>query len=532
MTVRVAVLAHIVTEPAIIKTPEHRGAHESLLRRYNYTRVLSEHHELIDHVAYLKRQLGLPKEEPFSVWEMYLCAGLLLRSHLKRHGAEVYLANYIDCDNAEAAFRTLRSFDPDLVVLSTTFVLTAKHLIEAGRLIRRHLPRAFVVAGGHHIYTTLMYLNEAQQRQYLLASQLDAFVHDIQGEQTLLDLIRGWPNRLSEVPNLIWKDADGRVALNERRVEENDINSTLLEFRDVEPGSIIHLRTARSCAFKCAFCSYPTIAGKLTLMELENALTTIRRAKDAGMSALIFVDDTFNVPRERFERLLDMMIAAGVEMPWYSFLRAQFVNGPLVEKMRRSGCQGVFLGIESGSDRILRNMNKGSATKYYGPGIQWLKEQGIITVGAFVIGFPGETEETVAETAEFIQHSGLDFYFLQPFYYLHHTPVHQVAETFQLRGQGLNWSHATMNAPEASRLLDELFLDIQEPIAVNPDYTLWEIAYLFNKGLDLPRIREYRMTINSMTMAQMRQYGSLAGNVTSQGVDTALRHGAITGHGG
>lgn len=532
MTVRVAVLAHIVAEPTVIKTPEHRAAQESLLRRYNYTRVLSEDHELIDHVAYLKRQLGLPQEEPFSVWEMYLCAGLLLRSHLERHGVQVHLANYIDCDNAEAEFRTLQAFDPDLVVLSTTFVLTAKHLIEAGRLVRRHLPRAFVVAGGHHIYTTLMYMDEARQRQYLLTSTLDALVNDIQGEQTLLDLIRAWPAQLSQVPNLIWKDADGGVFLNERRVEENDINSTLLEFRDVEPDSIIHMRTARSCAFKCAFCSYPTIAGKLALMELEHALMTIRRAKDAGVNAIIFADDTFNVPQERFERLLDMMIAAGLKMPWYSFLRAQFVTGPLVEKMRRSGCQGVFLGIESGSDRILRNMKKGSATKYYGPGIRWLKEQGIITVGAFVIGFPGETRETVAETAEFIKRSGLDFYFLQPFYYLHHTPVHQMAAKYQLRGQGLNWSHATMNAPEACRLLDELFLGIEEPIAVNPDYTLWEIAYLLNKGLDMQRIREYRATVNSITVAQMRRHGTPCGNVTSQGGDAARRQGAVAVHGG
>ena len=520
MATRVAIVAHLVTTPTTLEMPAAPKARASMLQLYNYTRVVNAEGQLVDHVAHLKQTLGRPQAEPFSVWEMYLCSGLLLKSHLERHGIEALLVNYMDSENTEEQLEALGRFDPHIVVLSTTFVLTMRHLVEAGRLIRRALPKAFIVAGAHHVFTTLMYLDEAQQRRYLLDSQLDAFVNDVQGEGTLLELSRAWPADLSKIPNLIWKDVDG-VRINDRRVEENDVNSTPIEFRDLTAGSIIHMRTARSCSFKCAFCSYPTIAGKLALMELDSALLTIRRAKDAGVGAVFFVDDTFNVPRERFETLLDRMIAEGLEVPWYSFLRCQFVDGRLVEKMRRSGCQGVFLGIESGSDRVLAHMNKGSATKYYGPGIQWLKDQGILTVGAFVIGFPGETRETVAETETFIRSSGLDYYFLQPFYYLHHTPIYKKAEQYQLRGRGLNWSHATMNSGEACRLLDEMFLRIDEPVAVNPDYTLWEVAYLRHKGMDLSRIRDYRTQINRMTVAQMRQFGSPGANVTSQGLESA-----------
>ncbi|MDP3722277.1 MAG: radical SAM protein [Candidatus Omnitrophota bacterium] len=521
MPTRVAILAHVVTTPTSLPVPSSGKARASVLQLYNYTRVLTEDQRLVDHVTYLKEELGLAPSEAFSVWEMYLCSGLLLASHLERHGIEAFLVNYVDSENLEDKCLALQAFDPDIVVLSTTFILTKKHLVEAGWLIRRWVPRAFVVAGGHHVYTTLMYMDDVQQRRYLLESQLDAFVNDVQGEGALLDLARAWPKGLTQIPNLIWRDADGTVHMNERTAEQNDVNATPLEFERLKPGSVIHMRTARSCAFKCAFCSYPTIAGKLALMELENALATIRRAKDAGVSAVFFVDDTFNVPRERFERLIDLMIERGLEIPWYSFLRCQFVDGPLVEKMRRSGCQGVFLGIESGSDRILANMNKGSATTYYGPGIRWLRDQGIITVGAFIIGFPGETKETAEETETFITRSGLDFYFLQPFYYLHHTPIHQRAAQYQLRGQGLNWSHATMNAAEASRLLDQMFMRIEEPVAVNPDYTLWEVAYLLHKGLDMPRIRDYRRRINRMTVNQMQRKGGSLNVVTSQGLEEA-----------
>lgn len=499
---RVAVIGHMVPTPTSLAVAGSDAQLKSLLKVYNYTRVLTDDRKLIDHIAYLKRP-EIAAGERHSVWEMYLCATLLLKSHLSRHGVDTLMVNYVDSDNEKEELGRLRDFNPDIVVLSTTFVLGSKHLADATRIIRGALPNAYIVAGGHHVFTTLMYLDDPKKSGYLKTSGLDAFVNDVQGEDTLLKLVRAWPDHLEDVPNLVWKNPKGEISVNARAVENNDINSTLIDFAGIEEGAVVHIRTARSCAFTCAFCSYPTIAGDLALMEIEHAIATVRRAKEAGASALFFVDDTFNVPQKRFELLLDRLIAEKIDLPWYSFLRCQFVDEAIVDKMRRSGCQGVFLGIESGSDRILKNMSKGSATQFYGPGIQWLKNNGILTVGAFVVGFPGETLDTIAETQNFIQNSGLDFYFLQPFYYLHHTPIHKIADKYKLEGQGLFWSHETMNATVACDALDRMFLQISGPTPVNPDYTLWEIALLRSKGMDMPAIQRYRRMINQMTVAQM-----------------------------
>ena len=73
-----------------------------------------------------------------------------------------------------------------------------------------------------------------------------------------------------------------------------------------------------------------------------------------------------------------------------------------------------------------------------------------------------------------------------------------------------------MNAHEACTLLDQLFLDISGPVAVNPDYTLWEIAYLLGKGLTMDRILDYRNTINQMTASQIVDAGAAVGGVTSR----------------
>lgn len=500
--------------------PKDQRRAANLIKFKNFTHVVTPDGTLCDHIAYLKDLRNIPREENFSLWDMYLCSGLLLGSHLKRNGFEVRIFNYIDQDNCDRTYADLQAYSPHITVVSTTFVLSKDHLVEVGRQLRQQLPGTFIVAGGHHVHTTLMYMDAAQKQQYLSDAEMDAFVEDSQGEKTLLDLCRafsaGPSPDLGGVSNLTWRRADGTVGSTPRLEEANDINDTLIDFDLAQSGRAVHIRTARSCSFKCAFCSYPSIAGPLALMETDNVLLTLRKAKDHGVPALFFVDDTFNVPRERFEALLDRMILEGLTMPWYSFLRCQYIDEALVAKMKRSGCEGVFLGVESGSNTILKNMKKGAIVSYYRDGISWLRQHGITTVGSFILGFPGETDETVRQTERFIEESGLDYYFIQPFYYLHHTPVHKRAEEFGLTGNGLFWSHKTMNWQAAIDHINRLFLSIRGATFINPDYTLWEIAYLRTKGMELAEIKAYRETINRMTAEQMIGYGIASGHVTSR----------------
>ena len=291
---RIAVIGHVTNAPNAIPLPEKKDRAAQLVKMNNFTRVLTEDGQLFDHIAYLKRQRGISDTEPFSVWEMDLCAGLLLASHLRRHDFEVKLINFIDSDNVDMKMAEIRSFEPDIIVLSTTFVLSQKHLCEIGQLIHKEIPDSFVVAGGHHVFTTLLYMDDNEREQYLLDTGLDAFLSDTQGEAGLLQLCKTFPQGLANVPNLVWRQEDGTVMHNQRVQEDNGINDTLIDFEDIGENAIVHIRTARSCSFKCAFCSYPTIAGDLAQMTLENAINTLRKARNLNVKALFFVDDTFN----------------------------------------------------------------------------------------------------------------------------------------------------------------------------------------------------------------------------------------------
>ena len=511
---KVAMVGHSLPDPVEIDLPKSPDQAKALLSLHNYTRVVTEDDTLIDHIAYLKKKKQVSHQDMFSVWEMNLCAGLLLTSMLRRNGIDCKSFNHLSQENEDQVFQEIESYQPDIIAFTTTFVLTPKHFIGVANNLKNRFPTSFLVCGGHHVFTTLLPMTNTEKKNYMIQSKVDCFVNDTQGEGAFLELVKKFKKDISQVPNLIWRNDEGEVIFNRVAAENNDINSTIIDFDYLDDPLIAHIRTARSCAFKCAFCSYPSIAGPLVTMELENIFDTMLKAKKAGLKALFFTDDTFNVPKDRFTKIIDGILERDLQIPWYSFARCQYLDENLIHKMKAAGCRGVFLGVESGSDKILKKMKKGSISSFYKNGVRWMKEAGIITVGSFIMGYPGETFETVEVTREFIENSGLDYYFIQPFYYLHHTPVHKRAKEFNLSGKGLFWSHSTMDWEEASEHVNRLFLEIKNSTFVNPDYTLWEIAYLQAKGMTLDEIKEYREEINQMTRSQMIRFGLTSKNST------------------
>ena len=116
-----------------------------------------------------------------------------------------------------------------------------------------------------------------------------------------------------------------------------------------------------------------------------------------NVSNAVFIDDTFNVPFPRFKEICRMMIRNKYTFNWFSYFRCSNSDEEAIELMAQSGCKGVFLGIESGSPTILKNMNKSATVEKYAQGIEWLRQYGILTFASIITGFPGETEATVQE---------------------------------------------------------------------------------------------------------------------------------------
>ncbi len=246
----------------------------------------------------------------------------------------------------------------------------------------------------------------------------------------------------------------------------------------------VQLRTARSCAYKCAFCRYPILAGDLNLTSLDVVERELTYLKEIGVTHLLFIDDTFNIPKNRFKDLCRMMINRKFDFKWYSYFRCANADDEVFDLAARSGCTGVFLGIESGDNRMLKEMYKTATIEKYKYGLTKLREYGIFSYASFIVGFPGETEESAENTLRFIDEAQPTFYCLESYFHDKKVPIALRAEEFGLTGSSYAWKHDTMDWRRASEIVASGYHRITGSIPV-PLYCfdLWTIGYLMGQGL-------------------------------------------------
>src|SRR5262249_52255680 len=231
----------------------------------------------------------------------------------------------------------------------------------------------------------------------------DVYIYDSQGESTLsrvLNEFREGRKDLSGIPNLIYA-VDNKYRSTPRVIEDNNMDENGMDWSLFDKDfytPTVQTRTARSCAFKCSFCRYPAVAGGLALTSVDILEKELRFLDQAGVRNLVFIDDTFNVPLTRFKDLCRMMIRNEFDFNWFSFFRCSNSDDQAFDLMKESGCRGVFLGIESGDKTILKHMNKAADVERYKYGIEKLQERDIFTFASIIVGFPGETDESVNNT--------------------------------------------------------------------------------------------------------------------------------------
>lgn len=237
-----------------------------------------------------------------------------------------------------------------------------------------------------------------------------------EGEQSFAMLLDRIENNddLSNIPGLYHADRSiANLPDTFRKIDQNlypqpDRHIFSLEHTGEE---IIWLpfQTRRGCPLNCSYCSTPLIEGKTTRKRSTGLIIdALSEYASTGFDHLFFVDNTFNLPPEYSKDLCDQMIEAGLNITWRCILYPGKVEKELVEKMAQSGCVEVSLGMESGSDTILRKMNKQYRTVDVNHASDLLKKSGIRRMGFLLLGGPGETRQTVLESLEFVDSLALE----------------------------------------------------------------------------------------------------------------------------
>lgn len=432
------------------------------------------------------------------------------------NAAIAYLGTYLH--NRGLNFDFVNSFQEEKVKLSkileqnniltiaiiTTLYVSVLPILEIIDFIKTYNHTAKIILGGPFVSTKVRTL-DPESLEYLFESTIgaDFYINSSQGEATLVKIIEALKKNLPprQINNVYYKRDNGNgyertsTKKENNKLSENMVNWDLFAGK---AGEFVNVRTAISCPFSCAFCGYPEHAGEYQTAparEIEAELNRLSKIKT--VNSLHFIDDTFNIPKERYKEILKTIIKNKFKFKWHSYFRCQYSDREMVALMKESGCEGVFLGIESGNDRILKNMNKGANTSKYLQGIELLKEYGIVTFGNFIIGFPGETRETLRDTLQFIEESGLDFYRSQLWYAEPITPIWKQKEKYRIRGESFEWSHMTMNWETACDAIDEIFLSVKKPVRVPLyDFDFHHIWHLTHRGISPEEVKEFLTFFN------------------------------------
>jgi anaerobic magnesium-protoporphyrin IX monomethyl ester cyclase len=389
------------------------------------------------------------------------------------------------------------------VAITTTLYVSVEPILEIVSFIREIDPEVTIITGGPFVYNQAEMFDRATLISVFEYIDSDIYVISPEGESTLVAVLRALreATALSAIPNIAYRET-GSFVMTRTEAETNPLAENREDFRLFPPdafGAFLSIRTAKSCPFSCSFCGFPQRAGKYTYLDVENVERHLDAIRALGtVSTLTIIDDTFNVPKARFKDILRLMIRKQYGFRWNSYLRSDHVDEECVELMQQSGCEGVFLGIESGSNQMLKRMDKTSRREDYLRVIPQLREAGILTHGNLIVGFPGETAATVEESRQLIEAARPDFYRAQLWYCDPTTPVWHQRDTLGIQGSAFNWKHATMDWRTACDLVDRLFLDVESSIWL-PQYgfELWSVFYLQRQGLSLAQIKKFLRCFNA-----------------------------------
>lgn len=484
-------------ENNMVKMGVNSGTYRDL--NLNYIYVNNKPYTAAEIFNLLKNPQRFDKN--LTLGDTFSAAIAYLGSYLDKNGLSFDFVNSFQDEKAKLAEK-LKHDNILTIAITTTLYVSVIPILEIINFIKKHNQPAKIIIGGPFISTQVRTLNP-ESLEYLFKSTIgaDFYVISSQGEAALVTIIHALKSNLplDRINNIYYKTDGGYLStpilIEDNRLSENMVNWNLFTGRLKD---LVNVRTSISCPFKCAFCGFPEHAGKYQAVEVERIEEELNLlVQTSQVKSVNFIDDTFNFPTSRFKAILKMLIKNNYSFNWHSYFRCQYADREMVQLMKESGCQGVFLGLESGSNQILKNMNKASQIDEYLRGVALLKEYGLVTHGNFIIGFPGETDETVRETTRFIENSGLDFYRCQLWYCEPITPIWKKREKYKIKGESFEWTHATMDWRTACDQIDEMVLTIKESTWL-PQYNfdLENVWHLMNRGMGMEEIKKFLKGFN------------------------------------
>ncbi len=431
------------------------------------------------------RVLLINPSYPFEEFPRLLVTLPYLASALRSEGHEVEILDLLLARTTpDKIERRMQRFRPQLVGI--TSVTLNHHIAESiAEVVRKCDEQVAIVMGGPHVSFEI-------EGSFQRLPALD-YIAIGEGEHTLRELVRSIEGRMDvrDVRGLAGIDrSTGRAWKNAPRPLEDDLDTLPNPARDLVPlarylafDSHASVVTSRGCPYECIFCSAPAWTGrKVRYRDPVKCVDEIEDLARLGFTEITIEDDLFTLYRKHFLAVCGEMIDRNTGIRWNAFSRVDTITPEIVGTMAKAGCQAICFGVESGDQEVLDLIKKNSSLAKVKEAMRMTKDVGISALASFIVGLPGETEETLRKTVEFAEELKNEFGSLYGFHILSPFPgteVREKAAEYGLEILNSDWTKYDANhvvsrtpgaSPEAIQAVSDAYEDTIERYVEYQDY--------------------------------------------------------------
>lgn len=313
--------------------------------------------------------------------------------------------------DAEQAAARLVELRPDVVGLSAmTYEAGCMH--EVAKLVKERLPEATVVAGGPH--------PSVADDDVMQDTNVDYCVRG-EGEHTFIELMQGLTTLRSDwdgCTGVTWRNLDGEVVREPDRPAPDDLDDLPMpawdlidhaKYHDMPRGGLIYAHkefatmfSSRACPWRCTYC-HNSYGKKFRARSAESVLAEIDYlVQNHGVKELVFMDDIFNLRPERATAIAQGLIERnyGLKLTFPNGLRGDILTEELVVLLKQAGMYRCMVAVESSVPRIQKVMKKNLKIDKVKHIVDFIAKQDVLVHGAFMLGFPSETEDEMKATID------------------------------------------------------------------------------------------------------------------------------------
>lgn len=399
---------------------------------------------LLTHAYFLEEDT-----KEIEIMRPYVPLGILsISAYLEQHG----------CNN-EVFDSTFSSFNklcqhlveecPDVIAIYTN-LMTKLNVLKIISFVRsdEQLKNAKVVLGGPEV---------RHHAENLLNYGADVIVIG-EGEETLLELIDRFSltkNISNELTGIAYLDESNTVIYTPERKLIRDINDLpfpnrkkinikiyVVAWKMKHGYSMLSVSTMRGCPYTCKWCSRAVYGGTYRRRKpLLVAQELLLLKKEYKPDVIWFVDDVFTINHKWLREFADEVNKLDAKIPYEVISRADRMNEEVIQLLKESGCIRVWIGAESGSQKIIDAMDRRVNVKEVREIIRLTRSYGMEACTFIMLGYPGERKEDIRETIHHLKESNPNLFTITIAYPIKGTPLYEETES-RFYGQ-LDWATST-----------------------------------------------------------------------------------------